>query len=61
MLERYDYHEVFSDGRYVYDPDLGSMPIPLGDYERALRGLNPRDNGSPGFLSTRFTSRRPRD
>ncbi|MEY9950482.1 putative T7SS-secreted protein [Kitasatospora sp. GAS1066B] len=61
VLERYDYHEVFSDGRYVYDPDLSSTPVPLGDYERALRGLNPRDNGNPGFLSTRFTSRRPRD
>ena len=36
----YDYHEVYTDGRYIYDPELRSTPIPLGDYERSLRLLN---------------------
>ncbi|GHJ22231.1 MULTISPECIES: putative T7SS-secreted protein [Streptomyces] len=34
------YHEVFTDGRYVYDPELSRKPIPMGDYERALRHSN---------------------
>jgi len=35
------YHEVYTDGQYIYDPRLSSTPIPKGDWERMLRGLNP--------------------
>ncbi|WP_121716242.1 DUF6531 domain-containing protein [Streptomyces sp. E5N91] len=37
----YRYHDVYTDGRYVYDPAMRSDPIPYGDYERAIRLLNP--------------------
>lgn len=39
-LQRYIYHEVFSDGRYIFDPRLSLDPIPLGDYRRLIRQLN---------------------
>lgn len=39
-VEDYTFHEVYTDGRYVYDPTLSSNSIPLGDYERALRLTN---------------------
>lgn len=34
------YHEVFTDGRHVFDPRLSSTPIPKGDYMRFMQGLN---------------------
>ncbi|MEU9010992.1 putative T7SS-secreted protein [Streptomyces sp. NPDC048479] len=37
----YRYHDVYTDGRYVYDPAMRSDPIPYGDYERAIRLMNP--------------------
>ena len=40
-IEDYLYHEVFTDGRYVYDPRLSEVPVPKGDYDRMMRGLNP--------------------
>ncbi|MFJ8586387.1 putative T7SS-secreted protein [Streptomyces sp. NPDC093595] len=40
-VESYRYHDVYTDGRYVYDPVMSSDPIPYGDYERAIRLLNP--------------------
>ncbi|MDG4858324.1 DUF6531 domain-containing protein [Streptomyces sp. T-3] len=39
----YRYHDVYTDGRYIYDPEMSPNPIPLGDYKRALRHLNPGD------------------
>ncbi|ROQ66015.1 RHS repeat-associated protein [Streptomyces sp. 840.1] len=39
-IEDYTFHEVYTDGRYVYDPTLSHNPVPLGDYERALRLTN---------------------
>jgi hypothetical protein len=38
----YFYHQVYTDGRYVYDPRLSSYPVPKGDWEAMIRGLNPR-------------------
>ncbi|RFA24285.1 hypothetical protein CAI21_22280 [Alkalilimnicola ehrlichii] len=35
------YHEVFTDGRYVYDPRLNDTPVPEGDWIRMIQGLNP--------------------
>ncbi|MFI8852073.1 putative T7SS-secreted protein [Streptomyces sp. NPDC053499] len=40
QVEEYRYHDVFTDGRYVYDPEMSRSPIPMGDYERALRHVN---------------------
>ncbi|MGW7413040.1 putative T7SS-secreted protein [Streptomyces sp. NPDC054863] len=39
--EPYRYHEVYTDGKYVYDPALRDAPVPYGDYERVIRLLNP--------------------
>ncbi|MGX1477023.1 UNVERIFIED_CONTAM: RHS repeat-associated protein [Streptomyces canus] len=41
IVTEYRYHDVYTDGRYVYDPAMSSDPIPYGDYERAIRLLNP--------------------
>ena len=35
------YHQVYTDGRYVYDPRLSTTPIPKGDWEMHMRGMNP--------------------
>ena len=40
-VEAYRYHDVYTDGRYVYDPAMSPTPIPYGDYERTVRLLNP--------------------
>ncbi|MFC7303184.1 putative T7SS-secreted protein [Streptomyces monticola] len=40
VVTDYRYHDVYTDGRYVYDPEMSQNPIPLGDYKRALRHLN---------------------
>lgn len=35
------YHEVYTDGKYVYDPRLSENAVPLGDWTKMVRGLNP--------------------
>lgn len=40
----YDYHQVYTDGRYVYDPRLNPNPVPKGDWEKLMRGTNPSAN-----------------
>jgi filamentous hemagglutinin len=35
------YHQVYTDGRYVYDPRLSSRPVPKGDWEKHIKGMNP--------------------
>lgn len=35
------YHQVYTDGRYVYDPRVSQNPIPKGDWEQHIKGLNP--------------------
>ncbi len=40
-MEQYVFHEVYTDGRYAYDPRLSQTPIPLGDYQNVMRSLNP--------------------
>lgn len=55
-LVAYRYHDVYTDGRYVYDPGMSSNPIPYGDFERAIRLSNPgkkllvQDGGFSGPL-----------
>ncbi|MFJ9799775.1 putative T7SS-secreted protein [Streptomyces sp. NPDC101145] len=41
QITEYVYHDVFTDGRYVYDPEMGLDPVPYGDYVRAIRLMNP--------------------
>ncbi|MGV9554281.1 putative T7SS-secreted protein [Streptomyces sp. NPDC003522] len=41
LVQEYRYHDVYTDGRYVYDPAMSSNPITYGDYERAIRLENP--------------------
>jgi RHS repeat-associated protein len=56
IVTEYRYHDVYTDGRYVYDPAMSSKPIPYGDYERAIRLENPgkklivQDGGYSGPL-----------
>lgn len=33
----FDYHEVYSDGKFIYDPRYSNVPIEKGDYFRALK------------------------
>jgi len=37
----FKYHEVLTDGRYVYDPRLSSSPVPKGDWQKMINALNP--------------------
>ena len=41
MASSQAYHQVFTDGKYVYDPRLAAEPIPRGDWERHIRSINP--------------------
>ncbi|MEU0072162.1 putative T7SS-secreted protein [Streptomyces sp. NPDC006332] len=56
VVTEYRYHDVYTDGRYVYDPAMSPNPIPYGDFERAIRLLNPgkklivQDGGYSGPL-----------
>ena len=43
--EKFYYHQVYTDGKYVYDPRLDKdKAIPKGDWEKLMRGLNPDSN-----------------
>jgi hypothetical protein len=35
------YHQVYTDGKYIYDPRLSPDPVPKGDWEVMIRSLNP--------------------
>ncbi|GAA3043082.1 hypothetical protein GCM10020229_62920 [Kitasatospora albolonga] len=41
VTESYIFHQVYTDGRYVYDPRLSMSAIPAGDYFKLLKKLNP--------------------
>ncbi len=41
VTERYDYHAVYQQDGYIYDPRLSSDPIPRGDYVKLLTIQNP--------------------
>ena len=40
-VEEYDYHEVYSDGNYIYDPRYSNEPVLKQDYFKMLREINP--------------------
>lgn len=35
------YHEVYTDGRYVFDPRISAQPVPEGDWYQHMHGINP--------------------
>jgi RHS repeat-associated protein len=37
----FDYHEVYSDGNFVFDPRLSPQPVRLSDWYNQARQLNP--------------------
>jgi hypothetical protein len=37
----FKYHEVFTDGRYIYDPRLSPAEVALRDWFRMIEDLNP--------------------
>ena len=39
--EEYIYHEVYSDGTFIYDPRYKNVPVLKDDYFRMLREINP--------------------
>lgn len=36
-----EFHQVYTDGRYVYDPRVSLKPIPKGDWEKHIKAINP--------------------
>jgi hypothetical protein len=39
-IEVYEYHDVYVDGRYLYDPSFSSVPMRRADYDLMIRRLN---------------------
>ena len=35
------YHQVYTDGQYIYDPRASSTPIPKGDWLQSITNTNP--------------------
>ncbi|WP_273543753.1 hemagglutinin repeat-containing protein [Pectobacterium carotovorum] len=35
------FHQVYTDGKYVYDPRVSLKPIPKGDWEKHIKSINP--------------------
>ncbi|GBG57802.1 toxin CdiA [Sporomusaceae bacterium FL31] len=40
-VENYIYHQVYSDGKYIYDPRFSDVPVLKDDYFKALKEINP--------------------
>lgn len=38
--QMYEYHQVYSDGNYIYDPRFSSEPILQSEYFDVVRNLN---------------------
>ncbi|WP_231039913.1 hypothetical protein [Proteus alimentorum] len=36
-----EFHQVYTDGKYVYDPRVTINPIPKGDWEQHIKDINP--------------------
>ncbi|WP_310551901.1 hypothetical protein [Paenibacillus glufosinatiresistens] len=39
-IQSFDYHTVFSDGKYIYDPRFSNQPIPVNEYMNSINKLN---------------------
>jgi hypothetical protein len=42
MEENFLYHDVYTDGNFVYDPILSATPVTLESWKKAIRYLNPQ-------------------
>ncbi|MDA1477496.1 T7SS effector LXG polymorphic toxin [Bacillus changyiensis] len=40
-LQKFEYHTVYSDGKYIYDPRFSESPILEGDYFDLIKSKNP--------------------
>jgi RHS repeat-associated protein len=40
-VEEYIYHEVYTDGRYIFDPRLSVQPVLRDEWEKMIRVMNP--------------------
>ena len=40
VAEGQAFHQVYTDGRHVYDPRVSTNPIPKGDWEQHMRNMN---------------------
>jgi len=38
---KYDYHDIYIDSHFAYDPNLSSVPMPIDEYMNLMLGLNP--------------------
>ncbi|THF74853.1 hypothetical protein E6C55_24025 [Cohnella fermenti] len=36
----FDYHTVYFDGKYVYDPRFSNRPVPIDEYMNSIKKLN---------------------
>ncbi|WP_230473046.1 VENN motif pre-toxin domain-containing protein [Enterobacillus tribolii] len=41
MENNMTFHQVYTDGRYVYDPRISLNPIHKGDWEKHIKAINP--------------------
>ncbi|MGJ3349248.1 hypothetical protein AAZR23_07110 [Morganella sp. Je.2.23] len=44
------YHQVYTDGKYIYDPRLSKQAIPKGDWEKHIKSMN---NDNPFIISNK--------
>ena len=49
VVEPFDYHYVYTDGKYIYDPRYSQAPAEKDVYFRNLSELNPK-----GFVVTTY-------
>ncbi|MEU0541552.1 hypothetical protein ABZ319_16945 [Nocardia sp. NPDC005978] len=42
VWENFDYHQIFTDGKYVYDPRVDPNPIPIDVWRNGILGDNPK-------------------
>ena len=35
------FHQVYTDGKYIYGPRVSMKPIPKGDWDQHIKNINP--------------------
>ena len=55
VTDRFDFHVVYTDGEFVFDPRYRDNPIPRAEYEAETRQLNGEE------VSITLEKRRPQD
>jgi hypothetical protein len=41
IIESFKYHEVYTDGKFIYDPRYSKLPILRGEWAKMILKLNP--------------------